>query len=125
MHFEFLIEDQSGKRTLEIVIPKIIGDAHTFTIHSYKGIGHLPQGMNKGGYPSKRILLDQLPRLLRGYGKSYASIPHAVIVVCDLDDKCLKLFREELFGLLYSCDPSPTQDSASLLKRERPGYWVI
>ena len=27
MHFEILVEDQSGKRMLDILIPKIIGDA--------------------------------------------------------------------------------------------------
>ena len=31
----------------------------------------------------------------------------AVIVVCDLDDKCLKAFRQELFAVLNACDPKP------------------
>jgi len=58
---------------------------------------------------SKRILLDQLPRLLKGYGKQYAATPgeYAVFVVCDLDDKCLKSFRAELLAVLDGCNPRP------------------
>ena len=30
-----------------------------------------------------------------------------MIVVCDLDDKCLKVFRQELFRVLNACNPRP------------------
>ena len=60
MHFEILIEDISGKTALEILIPKIISDEHTFNIHSYKGIGRIPQGLTPSSDPKKRILLDQM-----------------------------------------------------------------
>jgi hypothetical protein len=115
MHYEFLTEDISGKTALEIIVPKILNsDLHTFEIHSYKGIGRIPK--NLGGKPdaSKRILLDQLPRILRGYGKTFASYGKnyqvAVIVVCDLDNKCLKTFKSELQQLLDSCNPKPTTE---------------
>lgn len=111
MHFEILVEDQSGKKALDILVPKIIGDKHTFRVHPYKGIGRIPRNLGPNSDASKRILLDQLPRLLRGYGKTYANSKEncstAVILVCDLDDKCLKAFREELDGILNSCDPKP------------------
>jgi hypothetical protein len=35
MHFEILVEDQSGKKALDILIPKLVGDEHTFNVHSY------------------------------------------------------------------------------------------
>ena len=41
MHFEILVEDQSGKKALEIIVPKIVNDCDTFYIRSYKGIGHI------------------------------------------------------------------------------------
>lgn len=60
---------------------------------------------------SGRLLLDQLPRLLGGYGRTFANYPAthpaAVIVVCDLDDKCLKSFRRELLEILDACNPKP------------------
>ncbi len=37
MHFEILVEDQSGKKALEILVPKIIGADHTLNniLNSY------------------------------------------------------------------------------------------
>ncbi len=59
----------------------------------------------------KRILIDQIPRLLRGYGQAHAGYGDdyqaTVIVVCDLDDKCLKTFLGELQAVLDTCDPRP------------------
>lgn len=111
MHFEILIEDRSGKKVLDILIPKIIGNDHTFRVHPYKGIGRIPKNLSASSDPIKRILLDQLPRLLRGYGKTFSNYPMeykaAVILVCDLDGDCLKTFREELYAILNSCDPKP------------------
>lgn len=111
MHFEILVEDQSGKKTLDILIPKIIGNNHTFKVHSYKGLGQIPRNLAGSTDVSKRILLDRLPRLLRGYGKTFSSYPAdysaAVILVCDLDDRCLKQFRTELICILESCSPRP------------------
>ncbi len=111
MHFVVLVEDQSGKKALDILIPKIIGGLHTFEVKSYKGIGRLPKDLRGSSDPRKRILLDQLPRVLQGYGKTFATYPKnysaAVILVCDLDDKCLKAFRTELVNLLDACKPKP------------------
>jgi hypothetical protein len=107
MHFEILVEDQSGKVTLDILVPKIIGENHTFDVKSYKGVGRIPLKMNASVDARKRILLANLPRLLAGYGRSWQEYPAVVIVVCDLDDKCLKSFRDELINLLNACNPRP------------------
>lgn len=107
MHFEILVEDQSGKVALDILVRKIIGEDHTCDVKSYKGVGRIPEKMNASVDASKRILLANLPRLLAGYGKSWQEYPAVVIVVCDLDDKCLKHFRNELIGLLNTCNPRP------------------
>lgn len=45
MHFEVLVEDQSGKKALDILIRKIIGDQHTFRVIEYRGIGHIPKNL--------------------------------------------------------------------------------
>ena len=111
MHFEVLVEDQSGKKALDILIPKIIDDRHTFRVIEYRGIGHIPKNLKSSTDASKRVLLNQLLRLLRGYGRTFAGYPEdypaAVIVVCDLDDNCLKVFRQELFRVLNACNPRP------------------
>jgi hypothetical protein len=112
MHFEILVEDQSGKKALEVLVPKIIGSGHTFDIHSYKGVGRIPKHMRDVDNASRRILLENLPKLLKGYGKTFAGYPEsyqaAVILVCDLDDRCLKEFRHSLLAILNACNPRPT-----------------
>lgn len=111
MHFEILVEDQSGQKALEILVARIVGEGHTFKIHGYKGAGRIPRGLGDGSDPGKRILLERLPKLLQGYGKAFANYPPdspaTVIVVCDLDDRCLKRFRQELDTVLANCHPAP------------------
>ncbi len=125
MHFEILAEDLSGKKALDIIVPKIIGDNHTFRVISYKGIGHIPKDLKSTSHPNKRILLDQLPRLLRGYGKTYENIDQSVVViiVCDLDDQCLKFFRNELLKVLSKCNPKP--DARFCVAIEEGEAWFL
>ena len=75
-------------------------------MHAYKGVGRLPKDLHAAPDPGKRFLLDQLPRLLRGYGKSLGN-SSAVIVVVDLDDKDCRVFKQELLHVLEGCDPRP------------------
>lgn len=110
MHFEILVEDQSGKKALDILVPKIIGSTHTFKVYSYKGIGRMPKNMRDAKDAGRRLLLDNVPKLLKGYGKTFAgyqNYPAAVFLICDLDDRCLKAFRKELDAILNACDPKP------------------
>ncbi len=111
MHFEILVEDISGKTALDIIVPKIIGNQHTFNIHSYRGIGRIPQGLRSTSDPQKRILLDRLPQLIQGYGKTFAGYPldysAVLIIICDLDDRCLSNFRRELLDLVDKCNSKP------------------
>ena len=111
MHFEILVEDASGKIALGFILEKILGPSgqnHTYKIFSYKGIGRIPKNLRGTADPRKRILLDRLPSLLRGYGKSLGNFPSAVIVVVDLDDKDCLIFKQEMLDILNACNPAPT-----------------
>jgi len=81
---------------------------HTFKIHAYKGIGRLPKKRQGVTSPQKRILLDRLPSLLKGYGKSLQPAHAAVIIVVDLDRKNCLVFKQELIDILDNCNPKPT-----------------
>ena len=105
MHFEFLTEDQSGKEAMNILIPKLLGDEITFRVRSYKGLGHIPKNLRPKIDASKRILLDRLPELLRGYGRTPNS--GTIVIICDLDDKDKQQFLTEFNSLLDSCNPKP------------------
>ena len=65
MHFEVLVEGLSDKNALQILIPKIIDDQDTFGIHSFRGIGHIPTNLTNAVSARNRLLLNNLPGLLR------------------------------------------------------------
>ena len=85
------------------------GSVHTWKIIPYKGIGRIPKNLRGVTDPSKRILLDRLPRILQGYGRSLKDIGYlaAVVVVVDLDDRDCMTFKQELLDVLNACNPRP------------------
>ena len=121
MHFEFLIEDQSGAKAMEIILPKLLGDEASYRIRWYKGIGRIPKNLQPKSNANKRILLDQLPRLLRGYGR----VPGlgCIIVICDLDDNNKEQFLSDLHNVLNSCNPKP--DARFCLAIEEFEAWYL
>ena len=112
MHFEVLVEDRSGSSALDFIMGKILGEngsVHSWKIYPYKGIGRIPKDLRGVTDPSKRILLDRLPKILQGYGRSLNDIRHlaAVVVVVDLDDRDCMAFKQELLDVLNACNPRP------------------
>lgn len=111
MHLEVLVEDMSGKAALEILLPKIIPEGVTHRIISYRGIGHIPKDLKKSHDASKRALLNTLPKLIRGVGRTFAGYPSdypaALIIVCDLDNRDFSGFMSELESLLTTSNPRP------------------
>lgn len=108
MHIEFLVEDSSGERLLAQLLPQILGAQgvpHTWRLKAYKGIGRIPQGLSAKADPAKRILLDQLPRLLQGYGRTPGI--DAVVVVVDTDSRNCMEFLQELASVAERCRPAP------------------
>ena len=109
MHFEILVEDQSGKIALESIMEKIVGpnhEKHSWIIRAYKGIGRIPPDLRGTTDPKARILLDRLPSVLQGYGKSLDD-SSSVVVVVDLDDKDCVKFKQDLLDVLNACNPRP------------------
>jgi len=107
VHIEILTEDSSGQRLLEHLIPKLIGppgEPHSWRFHAYRGIGRIPPGLSASSDASRRILLDQLPRLLRGYVRTPGI--DAVVVVLDADERDCVAFLTELRSLAERCGAS-------------------
>ena len=122
MHFEFLVEDQSSAKAMDILLPKLLDSNISYrVIKPFKGSGRLPNDLRPKSDAAKRILLDQLPRLLRGYGK----VPHfgTIIVICDLDNKNKVQFLAELHSVLNACDPKP--DTHFCLAIEEFEAWYL
>jgi len=110
MHFEIFVEDRSGKELLDRVVPTIIGD-NTFRVNYYWGKGSIPMNPKPVTNIKSQMLLNDLPRTLGAYGKTFAgwgeNYAATLVVVCDLDRDCLKELRNNLIELLSSCNPPP------------------
>ena len=88
--------------------PRIIDAQDTFKVRGYKGIGHIPKNLSSSANAGTHLLLDQLPKLLKGYGRTFANYPAAVIVVCDLDSKMPESnFERNSSQSLNACNPKP------------------
>jgi hypothetical protein len=110
MHLEILVEDESGSILIKELMRKILEpyrEHHTYTVIAYKGAGQIPKGLKGKTDPNKRILLDRLPKLLRGYGKAWQSYPHHIIVVVDQDKRDCIQFKGELVNIANQCNPKP------------------
>ena len=94
MHLEICVEDTSGKILLDGLLARLIRPDVTWKVHGYKGIGRVPRNLGNTNNASRRIFLDNLPKLIRGC----ANTPYvtALIVVVDNDDRNCKEFLAEL-----------------------------
>lgn len=127
MHYDILVEDESGKYFLDIIVPKIISKDDSYVIKSYKGIGRITKGYKSSKNIGSRVLLNMLPGILNGYGKTYSAYKGTytakVIVVCDLDNKTQISFRKELDNVLQSCHHKP--DTAFCIAVEELEAWLL
>jgi len=108
MHIEILVEDSSGAKLLQLILPQLLGpngDPHTWRLHAYKGVGRIPKGLVAKTDPAKRVLLDRLPLLLRGYGNTPGI--DAVVVVLDTDKHDCADFLSKLKSVVRDCNPAP------------------
>jgi len=105
MHIVFLLEDQSSEKAMKNLIPKLLDDGVTYDTRSYLGIGDLPKHMTKDTDVKRQMLLNDLPRKLKGYGRTPGY--DAIIVICDLDKRDKVEFLNELNGILDECNPKP------------------
>lgn len=108
MHIEVLVEDSSGEKLLQVLLPQLLGpqgEPHTWRLHAYKGIGRIPKGLVPNTDAAKRILLDRLPKQLRGYGKTPGI--DAVVIVLDTDKRDCAAFLAELKAAADACNPVP------------------
>lgn len=116
---------------LESLLPKLIPDPTTisYEVFAYKGIGHSihKQGNLDARTIKSRQLLNNLGRVLAGFGKTFAAYPNsyhaAVIVVCDLDDRDRQAFMSELKSILETCTLKP--NTRFCLAIEEGEAWLL
>lgn len=111
MYIHIFVEDPSGKKVIDGIIDKIIDKNLNLIckVEHYYGVGNIPSNMKTPSEAKKQFLLNALPTRLKVFGKAfnYENCDDAVVVVPDLDDKCLKEFRAELLSILDRFTPAP------------------
>ena len=76
MHLELLVEEESAKAALEVLIPRIVGPDHSFDIHPFRG---------------KQDLLEKLPSRLRAYSKWIPDDWRIVVLIDEDRQDCVAL----------------------------------
>lgn len=97
MHFQYLIEDQSGAVLIRLLMQKIVEfypDA-TYDCKGFRGIGGFTR-KNTIKETKTGKLLNDLATYLRGFDRSLRSFPAVIVVVLDSDDHDAKQFQSEL-----------------------------
>lgn len=99
MHFQFLIEDQSSEKLIDLIMKKVISENSTaeisYNCKGFKGIGGFTQ-KNTVKETKTGKLLNDLTTYLKGFDKSLSNIDSAIFIILDNDDRDVDVFRQEL-----------------------------
>ena len=76
-------------------------------MHPFRGKGRLPNNLYETPSRQNQQLLNNLPSLLRGLGRSLDESTSVVVVVVDLDDDDCLRFKQDLLNVLNTCNPRP------------------
>ena len=131
MQLEILVEDSSGKRMLDHLVPMLIGkkkQPHRYRIINiqdlkYRMMAKMPRIRAKT-IPWDELLFETLRVQLKNYGRaSSPKCPTAIVVVVDLDYHDYDDFKTTLENLLKDCDPAP--NAVFLLAIEEGEAWLL
>ena len=97
MHFQFVVEDQSGSVLIEKIMGRIISDgsSDTYNCKPFKGIGGFTKKNTVKEIHSGKLLND-LATYMRGFQRSLQGIKASLIVVLDNDNNDPKEFMIQL-----------------------------
>lgn len=95
MHIEFLVEEASTEIALKEIVPKIIGNVHTFKIHNFQ---------------NKDRLLKRLPERMKAYANFIPDDWRIVILVDEDRSDC-----QELKKKLYDASSVVTQKKGNIV----------
>lgn len=124
MHYQFLIEDQSGASLIKIIMNKVAEEypSTTFDIKSFKGIGGFTK-KNTVKETKTGKLLNDLATYLRGFNKRLQYFSAAIVVVLDNDDNDPVLFKKTLESV--AAQNMITVDHVFCLAVEEMEAWLL
>ena len=76
MHLELYVEEPSAKAALDVLVPKIVGEGHTFDVHCFR---------------NKPELLKEIPKRLRAYARWIPDDWRIAVLVDEDRQNCYEL----------------------------------
>lgn len=130
MHFQFLIEDNSGKELICQVMEKLKAEhadcEMTFDCKSFRGIGGFRRAQSQPGNVKTNKLLNDLPIYLKGFDRKCRGIPgyaFSVFVVLDNDKRNTDELRQQLNRITLENDIAI--DHAYCIAIEEMEAWLL
>ena len=105
MHLEILVEGQSDKIALSILLERIVGKykhPHTWKIHAHRGFNKISRKTSSSIDLKNKNLSYQLLHKLKSYNKE-SETDFSVVVLVDSDNNNCKDVKEYLLGIADSC----------------------
>jgi len=87
MHVEILVEEESAEKSLEILLPRIVGSEVSHRIHAFNG---------------KPDLLRKLPQRLAGYAR-FLPDDHRIVILVDRDQQECEQLKADLESIAHAC----------------------
>lgn len=128
-HFRIFVEDLSGSKMLDILMKKLIPtEGYTFSIHYYRGCGSLPKSMISATQIRTQTLLNNIPRLIRGFLNSDPNLNdymEVFVVVTDCDNKECDKFKREIMSTIKDSVGKPVENCIVCLAIEEMEAWLL
>ncbi len=131
MQLEILVEDASGKRMLEHLVPRILEnreEPRRYRIINIQELKHrmmakMPRDRART-IPWDELLFETLRAQLRNYANAFSrSKPKVIVVVVDIDYHDYEIFLSQLESLLDDCEPKP--QAVFALAVEEGEAWLL
>jgi len=128
-HFDIFVEDMSGKCLVNKLMKKLLpAEAYTYKVHSYRGCGSLPKNLSNALDIRTKTLLNNVPRLIKGFLNTYKSIPDyraVFIILTDNDDRNCADFKAQILKAIHGQLLIPTENIIACLAIEEMEAWLL
>lgn len=128
-HFDIFTEDISGKHLVDILMDKILPkEGHSFKVHPYRGCGRLPSNLSSALEIRSSTLLNNVPRLIRGFVNTYKNIPNykaVFVILTDCDNRQCADFRLQILSTINSTAHVPVENMIVCIAIEEMEAWLL
>lgn len=128
-HFDIFIEDISGKHLVDILMAKILpNEGYSYRVHPYRGCGKLPENLSAALEIRAKTLLNNVPRLIKGFVNTYKNIPDyraVFVILTDNDNRHCADYKAQILSTINSQTLIPVKNTIVCLAIEEMEAWLL